>query len=160
MACAAAEECHSRGRKVAVFTWAAKQEVDMRHNIPFVTADTSDGAFELDNDVADAAGNLMQHGLVLVDEVCTLQKDVFDRNMDVWTLASRLPTLVFMGNWHQLEPYDGSHVPCESISQSECYPYLSVHILRKQHRSTDDRLLNFQNVVRAPTILQVKNGGV
>ena len=32
----------------------------MRHNIPFVTADTIYSAFELDNDVADAAGNLMQ----------------------------------------------------------------------------------------------------
>ena len=80
--------------------------------------------------------------------MCTLQKDVFDRIKDVWTLASSLPTLVFMGDRHQLEPCDESNVPCKIISQSEYYQCLSVHMLRKQHRSTDDRLLNFQHVVR------------
>ena len=143
VACAAAEECHSQGRKVAVFTWAAKQAVDMREHIPFVTADTIKSAFALDSDHADAAANLMQYALVLVNEVCALQKHIFDRIMDVWTLASRLPAVVLMGDWHQLEPHDRSNVPCASFAQSDYYPFLSIHNLTKQNRARDDRLLKF-----------------
>ena len=156
VACAAAEECHSQGRKVAVFTWAAKQAVDMREHIPFVTADTIYSAFALDSDHADAAANLMQYALVLVNEVmqyalvlvnevCALQKHIFDRIMDVWTLASRSPAVVLMGDWHQLEPHDRSNVPRASIAQSDYFPFLQIHNLTKQNRVRDSRLLKFQS---------------
>ena len=88
VACASAEYCHQQDRKVAVFTWAAKQGVRMKSQIPYVTADTIYSAFGFGTDVADAAANLMQYALVLVDDVCSLREEVFNRIMDVWTLAS------------------------------------------------------------------------
>ena len=88
VACASAEYCHQQDRKVAVFTWAAKQGVRMKSQIPYGTTDTIYSAFGFGTDVADAAANLMQYASVLVDEVCSLREEVFNRIMDVWTLAS------------------------------------------------------------------------
>ena len=148
VACASAEYCHQQDRKVAVFTWAAKQGVRMKSEIPYVTTDTIYSAFGFDADIADAAANLMQYALVLVDEVCSLHEEVFNRIMDVWTLASRLPTLVFMGDWWQLQPFDGNNEPCAGMSHSEYFPSLSVFHLTEQHRSTCPILVEFQNIVR------------
>ena len=59
-----------------------------------------------------------------------------------------LPTLVFMGDWWRLQPFDGNSDPCVGMSHMEYFPSLSVVHLTEQHRSTCPLLVEFQNVVR------------
>ena len=83
----------------------------MKSQIPKIATDTIYSAFGFDTDIADAAANLMKYALVLVDEVCSLLDEVFNKVMGEWTLAC-------MGAWWQLQPFDGINYPCVGMSRS------------------------------------------
>ena len=60
------------------------------------------GAFFLYKDAVEVMDCLTQYDMIAVDEVSQLSKDDFERIVQMWEAADKLPVLVFAGDFWQL----------------------------------------------------------
>ena len=74
----------------------------MREKFPDLEVDTVHGAFLVFKPVQQTLEVMWPYDLVIVEEVGQLSKSIFERIMEQWIAADRLPTLVFVGDFFQL----------------------------------------------------------
>ncbi len=67
-----------------------------------VCVDTCHAAFKLNAPEADALPLMTLYDFVIVDEVSLLDCPDFDRMMKLWSVAEKVPALVFLGDKYQL----------------------------------------------------------
>ena len=66
------------------------------------------GAFALWKPMRQTLEIMIPYDLVIVEEVGQVSRDHFERIMELWQYAERLPTLVFVGDFWQLPGVDPS----------------------------------------------------
>ena len=71
----------------------------MREKFPDLEVDTVHGAFLVFKPVQQTLEVMWPYDLVIVEEVGQLSKSIFERIMEQWIAADRLPTLVFVGDF-------------------------------------------------------------
>jgi hypothetical protein len=77
-----------------------------RAKFPHLDVDTIHGAFKVYKPMRETMELMMPYDLVVVEEVGQLSRPIFDRLIQLWTEAERLPTLVFVGDFWQLPGVD------------------------------------------------------
>ena len=93
------------GGRVLYALPTGQQAARVRGRFPDCDVDTCSGAFGLWQSSQDALhllDLLATYDLVVVDEVSQLSKHDFNRILKLWDAASRMPALVFIGDFHQL----------------------------------------------------------
>eukprot|EP00438_Fugacium_kawagutii_P025234 Skav236123 [mRNA] locus=scaffold900:1522:8592:- [translate_table: standard] len=86
----------------------------LRERFPHLEVDTVHGAFLVYKPVHETLELLLTYDLIVVEEVGQLSRAMFERIMEQWSAAERLPTLVFVGDFYQLpgvEPTSALHSP-------------------------------------------------
>ena len=81
----------------------------MREKFPHLEVDTLHGAFLLYKPVQQALEVMLPYDLIIVEEIGQVSKAHFERIMEQWEAADRLPTLVFVGDFFQLPGVDPSN---------------------------------------------------
>ena len=61
--------------------------------------DTVHGAFLVYKPVHQTLEVMLPYDLIIVEEVGQLSKNIFERIMQQWEAADRIPTLVFVGDF-------------------------------------------------------------
>ena len=103
-----------------------------------VDCDTCHGAFQLHKMERDALPVLDQYTLIIVDEFPQLSRAHFDRIVNAWDTAGRLPVLLFLGDFHQLPSIEGTSAKDSSwwkrmhrVSFSKCWRSGDPTLVRK-----------------------------
>ena len=94
-----------RGGRVLYALPTAQQAARVRGRFPDCDVDTCSGAFGLWQSSREAVhllDLLTTYDLVVVDEISQLSRHDFNRILKLWDAASRVPALVFIGDFHQL----------------------------------------------------------
>ena len=95
-------KCLSHGGRVLIALPTAQQASRVRAKHPQADVDTCSGAFFLYKDAVEVMDCLTQYDMIAVDEVSQLSKDDFERILQMWEAADKLPVLVFAGDFWQL----------------------------------------------------------
>eukprot|EP00959_Pyramimonas_sp_CCMP1952_P465170 9487833-Pyramimonas_sp.AAC.1 len=83
---------------------------------------TCHAAFKLNQPITEALPLMTMYDLVVVDEVSLLDCPQFERLIKLWSVAEKVPALVFLGDKYQL-PGVGETRPWESAAwpRPNCY---------------------------------------
>ena len=90
------------GARVLLTAPTGRLAATMREKFPDLEVDTVHGAFLVFKPVQQTLEVMWPYDLVIVEEVGQLSKSIFERVMEQWIAADRLPTLVFVGDFFQL----------------------------------------------------------
>ncbi|CAE7243636.1 unnamed protein product [Symbiodinium sp. CCMP2592] len=88
----------------------------MRAKHPDIDVDTFHGGLLFHKDLSEAMGVLTQYDLVILDEVSMLTAAQFERLLEMWRAAERLPCLVMLGDFWQLPTVDPKEPRCDESS--------------------------------------------
>ena len=80
----------------------AQQASRVRSRHPEADVDTCAGAFFLYKDSVEVMDCLTQYDMIAVDEISQLSQKDFERIIQMWEAADRVPVLVFAGDFWQL----------------------------------------------------------
>ena len=94
--------CLRDGGRVLYALPAAQQASRVRAKHPQADVDTCSGAFFLYRDAVEVMDLLTQYDLVAVDEISQLSQTDFERIIQMWEAADKVPALVFAGDFWQL----------------------------------------------------------
>ena len=94
--------CLREGGRVLYALPTAQQAARVRAKHPEADVDTCSGAFFLYKDAVEVMDMLTQYDMVAVDEVSQLTQADFERIIQMWEAADRIPALVFAGDFWQL----------------------------------------------------------
>ena len=94
--------CLRDGGRVLYALPTAQQASRVRAKHPQADVDTCSGAFFLYKDAVEVMDMLTQYDMVAVDEVSQLSKADFERILQMWEAADKVPALVFAGDFWQL----------------------------------------------------------
>ena len=95
-------KCLREGGRVLYALPTAQQASRVRAKHPEADVDTCSGAFFLYKDAIEAMDCLQQYDLVAVDEISQLAQEDFDRIIQMWEAADKIPALVLAGDFWQL----------------------------------------------------------
>ena len=98
----AIREALELGARVLLTAPTGRLAATMREKFPELEVDTVHGAFLVFKPVQQTLEVMWPYDLVIVEEVGQLSKGIFERIMEQWMAADRLPTLVFVGDFFQL----------------------------------------------------------
>ncbi len=73
-----------------------------RAKFPHLDVDTIHGAFHVWKPLQETMELMWPYDMIIVEEVGQLSQKIFERLMQLWEFAERLPTLVFVGDFWQL----------------------------------------------------------
>ena len=90
------------GARVLLTAPTGRLAATMREKFPDLEVDTVHGAFLVFKPAQQTLEVMWPYDLVIVEEVGQLSKSIFERVMEQWIAADRLPTLVFVGDFFQL----------------------------------------------------------
>ena len=96
------QEAVAFGARVLLTAPTGRLAATMREKFPELEIDTVHGAFLIFKPVQQTLEVMWPYDLVIVEEVGQLSKSIFERVMEQWMAADRLPTLVFVGGFFQL----------------------------------------------------------
>ena len=99
-------EVVNNGARVLLTAPTGRLAATMREKFPELEVDTVHGAFLVYKPVLETLELMWPYDLVIVEEVGQLSKANFERIMEQWIAAERLPTLVFVGDFFQLPGVD------------------------------------------------------
>ncbi|CAK0870685.1 unnamed protein product [Prorocentrum cordatum] len=87
-----------------------------------LTVDTCHAAFKLHDPITESLHRMTDFDLVVVDEVSLLSCESFERILKLWSVAGKVPALVFLGDKHQLPGVEPTR-PWESAAwkQPRCF---------------------------------------
>lgn len=123
---------------------------------PDIDVDTSCGAFLFHRDLSEAMGILSQYDLVVIDEVSMLTAEQFERVLQMWKAADKLPCLVLLGDFWQLPVVDSNAKVCEESPAWNA----NVHVIdfHEQVRCKDPELQRKLNTLRTsiPSVRKLK----
>ena len=97
------------GGRVLLTAPTGRLAATMREKFPRLEVDTLHGAFLLYKPVQQALEVMLPYDLIIVEEIGQVSKAHFERIMEQWEAADRLPTLVFVGDFFQLPGVDPSN---------------------------------------------------
>ena len=99
--------------QVAVCAFSGVQTSRLRDKLAkdSITVDTVHGLFCLHDDLMRSARALLQHELVLMDEFVQLGGTLFQSCLLAWNTAGRVPLIVCLGDWKQLQGMDDAGQP-------------------------------------------------
>ena len=145
----------ANGAAVLVTSPTARMSARMRERLDqheTLVVDTAAAAFQFHQPEQEAAYVLCGYTLVLVDEYSQLAAEEFERILRLWTMADRVPALVFLGDKYQLPGVDPQRA-WESSAWKSCQKMELV----KVYRSTDPAFLQTLAVLRSsmPTKTQL-----
>ena len=103
-------EAVRQGRRVLLAAPTGRLAATLREKFPDLEVDTVHGAFLVYKPVHETLEVQLPYDLIVVEEVGQLSKPIFERIMEQWQAAEKLPTLVFVGDFYQL--------PCAEVGQS------------------------------------------
>ena len=95
-------EVLARGRQCALRATTVQQASRVRGKHPQPDVDTCSGAVFLYRDAMEVMDSLTRYDLVAVDEVSQLSQTDFERIIQMWETADKMPALVFAGDFWQL----------------------------------------------------------
>jgi len=104
----AVEEVERRGGRILIVAPTGKLAARFRQKYPHLDVDTVHGAFHVWKPIHQTMELMMGYDLVIAEEVGQLSRDIFERLMQLWLHGERLTTLVFVGDFWQLEGVDPS----------------------------------------------------
>ena len=104
----AIDEVAAKGGKILITAPTGKLSATFRQKYPRQDVDTMHGAFALWKPLRQTLEIMIPYDLVIVEEVGQVSRDHFERIMELWKYAERLPTLVFVGDFWQLPGVDPS----------------------------------------------------
>ena len=94
--------CLRQGGRVLYALPTAQQASRVRSRHPEADVDTCAGAFFLYKDSVEVMDCLTQYDMIAVDEISQLSQKDFERIIQMWEAADRVPVLVFAGDFWQL----------------------------------------------------------
>ena len=95
-------KCLREGGRVLYALPTAQQASRVRAKHPEADVDTCSGAFFLYRDAIEVMDVLTQYDMVAVDEISQLSQSDFERVIQMWETADKVPALVFAGDFWQL----------------------------------------------------------
>ena len=98
----AIREAAQHGCRILLAAPTGRLAATMREKFPDLEVDTVHGAFLVYKPAHETLEVMLPYDLVVVEEVGQLTKPLFERIMEQWQAAERLPTLVFVGDFYQL----------------------------------------------------------
>ena len=101
-------EVNEKGGRVLIVAPTGKLAATYRSKHPHLDVDTIHGAFQVWKDENETLELMYPYDLVIVEEIGQLSRTVFERLIRLWLHAETLPTLVFLGDFFQLNGVDPS----------------------------------------------------
>ena len=98
----AIREAAQHGCRVLLAAPTGRLAATMREKFPDLEVDTVHGAFLVYKPVHETLEIMLPYDLIVVEEVGQLSQRSFERIVEQWQAAERLPTLVFVGDFYQL----------------------------------------------------------
>ena len=99
-------EVTAHGGRVLLAAPTGRLAATMREKFPHLEVDTVHGAFLVYKPVHETLELMWPYDLVIVEEVGQLSQETFERIMQQWQAAEKIPTLVFVGDFFQLPGVD------------------------------------------------------
>ena len=90
------------GGRVLLTAPTGRLAATLREKFPDLEVDTVHGAFLVHKPAQETLEVLWPYDLIVVEEVGQLSRAIFERIVEQWQAAERLPTLVFVGDFYQL----------------------------------------------------------
>ena len=97
------------GARILITVPTGQMTSRMRERFPDLEVDTCHGAFLFHKPENEALPLMSQYDLVVVDELSQLSREQFERIMQMWHAADKIPALVFLGDFYQLPGIDGTN---------------------------------------------------
>ncbi|CAE7763064.1 unnamed protein product, partial [Symbiodinium necroappetens] len=94
------------GGRILLTAPTGRLAASLREKFAELEVDTVHGAFLVHKPVQEALEVLWPYDLIIVEEVGQLSKAIFERIMEQWEAAERVPTVVFVGDFYQLPGVD------------------------------------------------------
>ena len=141
------------GGRVLYALPTAQQAARVRARHPEADVDTCAAAFYLWKQNADERMDVLeQYDLVVVDEVSQLDAQQFERILQMWAVADKMPALVFTGDFWQLPGVNNSQA-----TDSPKWKTVFVVDLHEMWRCKDEALRKKLHLLRtaAPTAEQL-----
>ena len=95
-------EVAAHGGRILLAAPTGRLAATMREKFPELEVDTVHGAFLVYKPVHQTLELMWPYDLVVVEEVGQLSQGIFERIMEQWQAAEKIPTLVFVGDFYQL----------------------------------------------------------
>ena len=147
-----------KGCRVLLAAPTGRLAATLREKFPDLEVDTVHGAFLVYKPAHETLEVQVPYDLIVVEEVGQLSKTIFERIMEQWHAAEKLPTLVFVGDFCQL--------PCAEKGQQNAlvsWWWNSVNVkkrhLKAMRRCKCPKLLKTLEILRTnkPSKEQLRN---
>ena len=139
-------KCLREGGRVLYALPTAQQASRVRAKHPEADVDTCSGAFFLYKNAIEVMDCLQQYDLVAVDEISQLAQEDFERIIQMWEAADKVPALVFAGDFWQLPGVNPSRA-----TDSPRWKVVHKFELHEMFRCKDEVLKQKLNVLRTST---------
>jgi len=106
----AVEQVSAQGGRVLIAAPTGKLAATFRQKYPQLDVDTVHGAFAIWKPLEQTVELMMPFDLIIVEEVGQLSRWTFERLMQLWMHAEGRPTLVFVGDFWQLQGVEPTKV--------------------------------------------------
>lgn len=139
-------KCLREGGRVLYALPTAQQASRVRSKHLEADVDTCSGAFFLYKNAIEVMDCLQQYDLVAVDEISQLAQEDFERIIQMWEAADKVPALVFAGDFWQLPGVNPSRA-----TDSPRWKVVHKFELYEMFRCKDEVLKQKLNVLRTST---------
>lgn len=152
-------KCLRDGGRVLYALPTAQQASRVRSKHPEADVDTCSGAFFLYRDAVEVMDMLTQYDMVAVDEVSQLSQKDFERIIQMWEAADKVPALVFAGDFWQLPGFSQKGQKNSKATDSPKWNLVHQIELHEMWRCKDEILKEKLQQLRTsmPTRRQLNN---
>ena len=125
----AIREAAQHGCRVLLAAPTGRLAATMREKFPDLEVDTVHGAFLVYKPVHETLEIMLPYDLIVVEEVGQLSQRIFERIIEQWQAAERLPTLVFVGDFYQLPGPESSSALNSSMRHNVMVKKRELHTI-------------------------------
>ena len=150
--------CLRDGGRVLYALPTAQQASRVRAKHPGADVDTCSGAFFLYRDALEVMDCLTAYDMIAVDEISQLSQADFERIIQMWEAADKIPALVFAGDFWQLPGYCPKGKEPSKASDSPRWTVVHQVELHAMWRCKDEALKKKLELLRTamPTTQQLQ----
>ena len=106
-----------KGARILFVLPTGQLSSEMRAQHPGLDVDTFHGGLWFHKDISEALGIMTQYDLVILDEVSMLTASQFEKVVQMWQAANKLPAILLLGDFWQLPVVDKTARRCDESSQ-------------------------------------------
>ena len=106
-----------KGARILFVLPTGQLSSEMRAQHPGLDVDTFHGGLWFHKDISEALGIMTQYDLVILDEVSMLTASQFEKVVQMWQAADKLPAILLLGDFWQLPVVDKTARRCDESSQ-------------------------------------------